>query len=337
MRGGLKLLAIAMAIVLLATVGSFLVFFGSNAFRAPDFDRDGIPDDQDPDDDNDGMTDVWESKHALDPRDPTDASQDGDRDELQNSDEFARRSDPRDSDSDDDGPIDGRDVDPAVDTVVAFQYTRFQVEDSIDVGTQADVYFRIGVIGSLSVELTSSVIYYDTDAADVPADFTTMFNVPDDVPVIHFRTTWMDRDLFFDDELDVSGTGNALDVNYSLTSHTWSGDDSDGVASGDDDGSTTWDEDDITVWYRIFDSINRPDEINEVLDGMGTDHGVQDFNQAVRTMGHVILEKFIEWALAHPGFFGRFGAYGSLITAGLTILAIAVKYYRLVFLQNDDR
>jgi len=107
--------------------------------------------------------------------------------------------------------------------------------------------------------------------------------------------------------------------------------------SGNDDGSTTWDENDITVWYRIFDSLSRPDEINEVLDAMGSEHGVQDFNQAVRTLGHVILEQFISWALAHPEFFGRFGEWGALLATGLTILALAVKYYRLVFLQNDDR
>ncbi len=333
--GGAKFIAIALAIALVATAGTYFVFFAS--FGPPDLDHDGIPDAQDPDDDNDGMTDEWEAKYSLNPRDPSDASQDGDRDELPNGAEFLRRSDPTDPDTDDDGPIDGRDIDPAVDTVVAFQYTRFEVEDPIDVGTQADVYFRIGMFGTRPVELTSSVIFYDTNAGDIPADFTTIFNVPDDQGIVPFRTTWMDRDLFFDDELDVSGIGNALDVNYSLQTHTWSGDDSDGVVSGNDDGSTTWDENDITVWYRIFDSLSRPDEINEVLDAMGSEHGVQDFNQAVRTLGHVILEQFISWALAHPEFFGRFGEWGALLATGLTILALAVKYYRLVFLQNDDR
>jgi len=329
-RGIFKVLAIGAAVTIALTA-----FVCLGYFQPSDSDHDGIPDDRDPDDDNDSMPDDWEIAYGLNPRDASDAQLDGDNDQLRNADEYAKRSIPTDPDSDDDGPIDGLDIDPAVDVVVAFQYTRFQVEDPIDVGTQGDVYFVIGIVGV--VELTSSVIYYDTDAADIPVDFTCMFNVPDDEAVVHFRTTWMDRDLLFDDELDASGIGNALDVNYSLLTHTWSGDDSDGMASGNDDGSTTWDEDDITVWYTIFDSVNRPDEINEVLSGMGSEQGVQDFSQAVRTMGHVILEQLVAWALDHPEFFGRFGDWGALVAAGLTILAIVVKYYRLVFLQNDDR
>ena len=330
MRGIYKVLAVGAAFTVALTAVAYLVYFQPN-----DLDRDGIPDDRDLDDDNDSMPDEWETSYGLNPRNPSDAASDTDNDQLVNSEEFAKRSVPTDPDSDDDGPIDGLDIDPAVDAVVAFQYTRFEVEDPIDVGTQGDVYFVIGIIDV--VELTSSVIYYDTDAADIPVDFTAVFNVPDDQIVVHFRTTWMDRDFLFDDELDVSGIGNALDVNYSLLSHTWSGDDSDGKASGNDDGSTTWDEDDITVWYRIFDSVSHPDEINDVLSGMGSEHGIQDFSQAVRTMGHVILERIVAWALEHPDFFGRYGDWGALIAAGLTILAIVVKYYRLVFLQNDDR
>ena len=324
------------AILVLAGTLYFGVLRPGAPFAAsPDFDRDGIPDSTDPDDDNDSMPDVWEVDNELDPMDDTDAAADGDSDLLQNRDEYALRSSPRDPDSDDDGPIDGRDVDPAVDLVVAFQYTRFRVEDPIDVGTEGDVYFTISM--NDAVQLTSRVILFDTNAADVPADFTSVFNVPDDADSVHFRTTWMDKDLFFDDELDASGQGNAVDVDYSLVTHTWTGDTSGEVVSGDDDGSTGVDEDDVTLWFTIFDAANRPDEIEAVLAEMGSDAGLIDFSVSVRALGHLILDSFIQWALDHPDFFAEFGAWGSLVAAGLEILAIAVKFYRVYFLQNDDK
>jgi len=301
----------------------------------PDFDRDGIPDATDSDDDNDGMPDAWESQYGLNPQNPADGSSDPDHDRLQNAREYEKRSVPTDPDTDDDGPIDGVDVDPAVDVVVAFQYTKFRVEDPIDVGTEGDLYFTISMDNT--VQLTSRVIYFDTNAADIPADFTVIFNVPDDQRTVHLRTTWMDKDLLFDDEMDVSGIGNALDVDYDLVTHAWTGDVSGGVSSGNDDGSTTVDEDDITVWFEIFDAVNHPDEINEVLEGQGSSHGTQDFSQATRALGHFILDTLIQWALDHPSFFLRYGSWGALVAGGLEILAIAVKFYRLYFLQNDDK
>ncbi len=49
-----------------------------------DTDRDGIPDDTDPDDDNDGMTDVWERAYGLNPLDSGDAAIDSDSDGVNN-------------------------------------------------------------------------------------------------------------------------------------------------------------------------------------------------------------------------------------------------------------
>jgi hypothetical protein len=259
---------------------------------------------------------------------------DGDADQLTNAREYATRAVPTDPDTDKDTVIDGIDIDPAVDAIVAFQFTRFRVEDPIDIGTQGDLYYTISMGDA---QLTSSVIYYDTNEADIPVDYTAIFNAPDDVTTVHLRTTWIDKDLLFDDEVDVSGIGNALDVDYSFVTHTWTGDDSDGVSSGNDDGSTTWDEDDVTIWYRIFDNIGHPDEVNEVLAAQGSENGVQDFSQAVRALGHFILESVVDWALDHPGFFLQYGPWGALVASGLNVLALAVKFYRLYFLQNDDR
>ena len=59
-----------------------------------DFDGDTIPDISDPDDDNDGMTDVWENTYGLDPYDNSDAATDLDADGVSNIDEFNNNTDP---------------------------------------------------------------------------------------------------------------------------------------------------------------------------------------------------------------------------------------------------
>ncbi len=68
--------------------------------RTPqDFDGDGIPDHVDPDDDNDGMSDVWEDEHDLDPMNPADAGMDSDGDSFSNLEEFLADTNPGDETS----------------------------------------------------------------------------------------------------------------------------------------------------------------------------------------------------------------------------------------------
>ena len=59
-----------------------------------DTDGDGIANTVDTDDDNDGMTDVWELEHELNPLDASDATQDADNDTHTNLAEFTAGSDP---------------------------------------------------------------------------------------------------------------------------------------------------------------------------------------------------------------------------------------------------
>lgn len=59
-----------------------------------DTDRDGIGDREDPDDDNDGLPDTWESSHGLNPRDPGDAARDPDGDGRTTVEEFRAGTDP---------------------------------------------------------------------------------------------------------------------------------------------------------------------------------------------------------------------------------------------------
>ena len=53
-----------------------------------DTDNDGIGNTCDPDDDNDGMPDIWEGRYGLDPNDPSDATSDQDNDGITALDEF---------------------------------------------------------------------------------------------------------------------------------------------------------------------------------------------------------------------------------------------------------
>jgi len=64
------------------------------------------------DSDGDGMTNAWEASYGLNPFDPSDAAADPDGDGLTNLGEFNAGTDPTDSDTDDDGYLDGEDPYP---------------------------------------------------------------------------------------------------------------------------------------------------------------------------------------------------------------------------------
>jgi len=64
-----------------------------------DTDRDGVGNNADSDDDNDGMPDTWETENGLNPLDATDASLDPDGDGLTNLEEYEGDTDPNVSDA----------------------------------------------------------------------------------------------------------------------------------------------------------------------------------------------------------------------------------------------
>ncbi|MDH3831916.1 MAG: tandem-95 repeat protein, partial [Gammaproteobacteria bacterium] len=68
--------------------------FPNDPTETVDFDGDGIGNNADPDDDNDGMPDSFEITHGLDLLDPSDASADADGDGYDNESEFRAGTDP---------------------------------------------------------------------------------------------------------------------------------------------------------------------------------------------------------------------------------------------------
>ncbi|UCE74526.1 MAG: hypothetical protein JSV56_02155 [Methanomassiliicoccales archaeon] len=285
------------------------------------------------DKDGDGMLDEWELLYGLNPSDPTDAHLDPDNDGLDNLEEHGTRTVPTDPDTDDDEAKDGEDVDPLIDSVVVVQFTHYKMEDPGDIGTEVDVYFKIRLN---DVELTSDIIHYDTDEGDIPLDFSTFYDMPDDTAIVGITFSWFDDDLFFDDKLDCSGTGDSCDLVYSIENHSWWGDTNNGTTSGEYDGSTDTDEDDVTIEFTIFDSVGNADEIEAILNNSGSDNGMEDFNELVRYHGHVILNNVIQWCLDNPEKFLYKGGWSTILGIGLIILGIAIYLYEDYHLQNED-
>lgn len=95
-----------------------------------DTDSDGVGNNADTDDDNDGMSDSFETQYGLDPLSSNDASTDLDSDGLSNLQEFQLGTFPNDSDSDNDGINDGDEVTAGTDPLVN--------ESSGSLGTKAD-------------------------------------------------------------------------------------------------------------------------------------------------------------------------------------------------------
>jgi len=87
-----------------------------NTWFYMDADGDGIKNNLDPDDDNDGLPDSYESQYAfLDPLSSTDATQDQDNDGLTNFQEYQEGTDPAKEDTDRDGLSDKYEIDNDLD------------------------------------------------------------------------------------------------------------------------------------------------------------------------------------------------------------------------------
>ncbi|WP_455392301.1 lectin like domain-containing protein [[Eubacterium] cellulosolvens] len=81
-----------------------------NVTALPDNDNDGILDQDDADDDNDGMPDAWEEGYGFNPTSPWDALLDIDHDALTNLQEYMNGTNPTNPDTDNDGLSDGDEI-----------------------------------------------------------------------------------------------------------------------------------------------------------------------------------------------------------------------------------
>lgn len=128
-----------------------------------DFDGDGLTNDIDPDDDNDGLPDTYEENYTfLHPLYSVDAMLDSDNDGLSNLDEYIAWTLPDNPDSDADGRIDGLDSDPLVpapnqcggDNVVL-------INDVYANGTIFDCRAQVSIWtdGTVTVESGADVLY----------------------------------------------------------------------------------------------------------------------------------------------------------------------------------
>ena len=90
------------------------------------------------DDDNDGMSDTWESTYGLAMLDASDASLDSDNDGLSNLDEFKWGADPTNPNSDGDSFLDGADNCPATDNEGQEDYDSDNFGDVCDVDADGD-------------------------------------------------------------------------------------------------------------------------------------------------------------------------------------------------------
>ncbi len=117
-----------------------------------DTDVDGIADCIDPNDDNDGMPDLWEIQYGLDPLNPADAGYNNDGDSLTNLEEYNRGTDPTDPDTDDDGILDGNDTCP-LNPVVRIGTTPYpSLQSAYDAAGEGDI------IQSQDTSLTGDLI-----------------------------------------------------------------------------------------------------------------------------------------------------------------------------------
>jgi hypothetical protein len=203
--------------------------------------------------DSDGMPNDYEEQYGLQPE-VDDANLDLDNDGLTNFEEYTTGTIPNDDDTDDDGYLDGDDVDPFKDVSITLEITWVRFLDNIDAGLfsdnmNGDPYFIVTISG---VEFkTDEPITRDKSSTSLNETFT--YNIPDNKETCIITIQLWDDDESDDDLCDICpGEARDLTLEFDIATGLWSGDVYSGSASGEGDGSDDWDDDDASISFDIY-------------------------------------------------------------------------------------
>ncbi len=141
--------------------------------RGQDFDDDGLTDAIDPDDDNDGIPDVWETTYGLNPLNAEDAGLDSDGDGLTNLQEYLAGTNPANVDTDGDGVADGQDSYPTEAPTLTLSAASLLADES------ADVALTVSYLNEASVVVEQVVDIDQNGAADAGEPVIRSFAVTD--------------------------------------------------------------------------------------------------------------------------------------------------------------
>jgi hypothetical protein len=136
-----------------------------SSIEGDDHDNDGIPDSEDPDDDNDGMYDVWEEAYGLDPLDSTGVNGrngDFDGDGWSNYKEYENETDPSDSSSVPSLPI--------IQVTESIPKNFSGIDDDLRVPNDTPLSVRIEALRGIDITNTSSIRFTIDDGGIV--DYT---------------------------------------------------------------------------------------------------------------------------------------------------------------------
>jgi PKD repeat protein len=141
--------------------------------RGQDFDDDGLTDAIDPDDDNDGMPDVWETTYGLNPLNAEDANLDSDGDGLTNLQEYLVGTNPANADSDGDGVTDGQDPYPTEAPTLTLSTNSLLSDES------AEVALTVSYLNAPSIVIEQVVDVDQNGTADAGEPVIRSFTVTD--------------------------------------------------------------------------------------------------------------------------------------------------------------
>ncbi len=206
-KSGKALLAIfaIIIIIILAIIIAPMLYRGiSNNTQPEDNDGDNIPD-------------WWEEEHNLNPDDPTDRNEDPDTDGLTNYEEYRHDTDPHNSDTDNDGILDGWDLIPRYNAGIRVTIEKVRVLDPVDIldNDFGQILFKIYINNSFVDEIPTTGPQELEIDKDYDVNWSIQYDIPDDEPYHTIRIEMYDKDAIGEELLDINGADSSKnDVGY---------------------------------------------------------------------------------------------------------------------------